>query len=120
MDAIRSNARYPVSVLLGRAIAYMQEHLHEEISRDDVAAVACLSPSHFSRVIKGHFGQSFTELLNKMRVEKARELLIRTEKSLIQICLECGFSEQSYFTKVFQRYIGRPPGEFRRMHRAVV
>ncbi|HOF86494.1 MAG TPA: helix-turn-helix domain-containing protein [Armatimonadota bacterium] len=119
MDAIRANERYPVSVLLGRAIAYMQEHLHEDISRDDAAAVACLSPSHFSRVIKGHFGQSFTELLNKMRVEKARELLIRTEKSLIQICLECGFSEQSYFTKVFQRYIGRPPGEFRRLHRAV-
>ncbi len=118
MDAIRANARYPVSVLLGRAITHMQEHLHEEISRDDVAGVACLSPSHFSRVIKQHFGQSFTELLNRMRVEKARELLVRTDKSLIQVCLECGFSEQSYFTKVFQRYVGRPPGEYRKQHRA--
>jgi AraC-like DNA-binding protein len=120
MDAIRTNERYPVSVLLGRAITFMQEHLHEEMSRDDAAAVACLSPSHFSRVIKQHFGQSFTDLLNKMRVERARELLVRTEKSLIQVCLECGFNEQSYFTKVFQRYVGRPPGEYRRMNRAMV
>jgi AraC-like DNA-binding protein len=117
MDAIKSNHQYPSSVLLGAAMKYMQENLHEELSRDDVANVACLSPSHFSRVVKQTFGQSFTELLARMRVEKARELLTCTEKSLIQICLDCGFSDQSYFTKVFQRYTGHTPGEYRHAHR---
>ncbi|MHB0998834.1 MAG: helix-turn-helix domain-containing protein [Armatimonadota bacterium] len=114
MDAIKSNHQYPSSVLLGAALKYMQDNLHEDLTRDDVANVACLSPSHFSRVVKQTFSHSFTDLLAKMRVEKARELLTITEKSLIQICLECGFSDQSYFTKVFQKYTGRTPGEYRR------
>lgn len=118
MDAIKQNRQYPSSVLLGAALKYMQEHLHEDISRDDVADVACLSPSHFSRVVKQTFGHSFTDLLARMRVEKSRELLSRTEKSLIRICLDCGFSDQSYFTKVFQKYTGRTPGEYRRSQRA--
>ena len=118
MDAIKSNQQYPSSVLLGAAIKYMQDNLHEELSRDDAANVACLSPSHFSRVVKQTFGQSFTELLARMRVEKARELLTCTEKSLIQVCLDCGFSDQSYFTKVFQRYTGHTPGEYRHAHRS--
>jgi len=117
MDAIKANRQYPSSVLLGAAIKFMQEHLQDDISRDQVADVACLSPSHFSRVVKQTIGQSFTDMLARMRVDKARELLVRTEKSLIQISLDCGFSDQSYFTKVFQKYTGHTPGEYRRAHR---
>jgi AraC-like DNA-binding protein len=117
MDAIKTNQHYPIGVMLGTAMRYAQEHLHEDLSRDDVARLACVSPSHFSRVIKQVYGQSFTELLTQMRVDKARELLLRTEKSLIQICLDCGFSDQSYFTKVFQKHTGHPPGEYRRLNR---
>lgn len=119
MDAIKANRQYPSTVLLSAAIKYMEEHLHEEISRDEVANEACLSPSHFSRVVKQTFGHSFTDLLARMRVDRARELLTRTEKSLIQVCLDCGFSDQSYFTKVFQKYTGRTPGEYRRSQRAL-
>lgn len=119
MDAIKANHHYPISVLLGSAMKYMQEHLHEDLSRDDVAGVACLSPTHFSRVTKQVFGHSFTELLARMRVDKARELLVHTDKSLIQIGLDSGFSDQSYFTKVFQKYTSRTPGEYRRAHRGI-
>lgn len=118
MDAIKSHHQYPSSVLLGAALKHMNDNLQEDLTRDEVANVACLSPSHFSRIVKQTFGHSFTDLLAKMRVEKARELLTLTEKSLIQICLECGFSDQSYFTKVFQKYTGRTPGEFRRSQRS--
>jgi AraC-like DNA-binding protein/ligand-binding sensor protein len=117
MDAIRANQHYPIGVMIGSAIRYMQAHLQEDLSRDDVAAVACLSPSHFSRVVKQMYGQSFTDLLAQMRVDRAREMLVRTEKSLIQICLDCGFSDQSYFSKVFQKHTGHPPGEYRRINR---
>lgn len=119
MDAIKSNKQYPSTVLLSEALRFMQEHMHEPISRDDVASVACLSPSHFSRVVKQSFGYSFTDLLSKMRIERAQELLVRTDKSLIHICLDCGFSDQSYFTKVFHKSTGRTPGEYRRTHREI-
>ena len=117
MDAIRANQHYPIGVMVGSAMRYMQEHMQDDLSRDDVAAVACLSPSHFSRVVKQIYGQSFTDLLTQIRVDRAKEMLVRTEKSLIQICLDCGFSDQSYFTKVFQKHTGHPPGEYRRINR---
>ncbi|MHB9022779.1 MAG: helix-turn-helix domain-containing protein [Armatimonadota bacterium] len=120
MDAIKASRHYPIGVLLGAAMKYMQDHLHEELSRDDLAQVACLSPSHFSRVVKQAFGQSFTDLLTRMRVDRAREMLVLTEKSLIQICMDCGFSDQSYFSKVFQKVTGRPPSEYRRLHRSTL
>jgi len=104
--------------LLGAALQFMQEHLHEEISRDQVARMASISPSHFSRLVKQTFGVSFTGLLTQWRVERARGMLLFTEKSLIQVCMDCGFSDQSYFTKVFQRVTGRTPGEYRRLHRS--
>ncbi len=118
IDAINANREYPSSVLLMSAIKYMDERLHEGLSRDEVANVACISPSHFSKVIKKTYGYSFTELLARMRVGRAQELLARTEKSVIQICLDCGFSDQSYFTKVFQKYVGKTPGEYRRSKRS--
>lgn len=116
MDAISHHHRYPISVLLSEAIRYMQEHSGEELSRDEIARRACLSPAHFSRVVRQKFGYSFTELLARMRVDRARELLRLSEKSLAEIATECGFADQSYFTKVFQRYTGQTPREFRRGH----
>jgi AraC-like DNA-binding protein len=77
-----------------------------------------MSPSHFSRLMKEKFGRSFTELLTQMRIDKGKELLKRTDKSIVQTCLECGFSDQSYFTKVFQRYTGFTPREYRLSVRA--
>jgi len=117
MDAMRAHRRYPSNVLISEALKYLQEHLNEDISRDDVAKVACLSPSHFSRTVKQTLGVSFTDLLARMRVDRARELLSNSEMSLIHIGFECGFSDQSYFTKVFQKHTGQTPGEYRRNRR---
>ena len=119
MDALNIHHRYPVSVLLSEAIRYMREHSGEELSRDDIARRACLSPTHFSRVVKQTFGQSFTELLSRLRVDRARELLTHTEKTLVEVSADCGFTDQSYFTKVFQRYTGQTPGEYRKQHQKV-
>jgi AraC-like DNA-binding protein len=119
MEAISAHHRYPVSVLLSEAIRYLREHSGEDLSRDDIARRACLSPTHFSRVVKQTFGHSFTELLARLRVDRAREMLTHTEKTLVEISGECGFTDQSYFTKVFQKYTGQTPGEYRRQHQKV-
>lgn len=113
MDTIKDQRDYPNTVLLTSALQFMEQHLAEEISRDDAAAAACMSPSHFSRLMKEKFGRSFTDVLNQMRIDKSRELLSRTDKSIVQVCLECGFNDQSYFTKVFQRYTRTTPREYR-------
>ncbi|MEI8342888.1 MAG: AraC family transcriptional regulator, partial [Verrucomicrobiota bacterium] len=113
MDAIRDHKRFPNAVLLVRAIAYMEEHLEEPLGRDSVARAAGLSSSHFSHLIREKTGRTFTELMAQYRVDRAKTLLRRTDKSIIQIAMECGFEDQSYFTRVFRRLTGKTPRDYR-------
>ncbi len=116
MDSIHRHRHRPSTVLLHNAMKYLGEHFHEDISREDVARVANLSPSHFSRLINKELGRSFSDILNQLRVDRASELLVRTDKDLLQIAMETGFSDQSYFTKVFRRHTRLTPREYRRQH----
>ena len=98
---------------LGKALDFMRENLDRDLSRDEVARHAGISPSHFSRLLKERTGRSFTELLRQCRVDLASELLQSTEKTLVEISDICGFCDQAYFTRVFQDVKGIPPGKFR-------
>ena len=91
----------------------LEKNLERKLPRDEVAREAGLSPSHFSRLIKEKTGQSFQDLLAAYRVDRARELLVRTDKNLVQVALECGFCDQSYFTRVFQDVKSMTPKQFR-------
>lgn len=114
MDAIEQHRRKNPAFLLFEALEFMQVHCCEDISRDDVAQAVHLSPSHFSTLIRREAGATFTELLNRMRIDRAAEMLVRTDKPIAAIALECGFRDQSYFTKVFKRYRNTTPRRYRR------
>ena len=113
MDAVHSARRRDDAATLADAIAYMHEHFAEDLTRDEVARVGCLSPAHFSRQVKRHFGCTFTELLTQLRVDYAAELLTRSDKPVGLVALECGFADQSYFTKVFRKTKGQTPKAYR-------
>jgi AraC-like DNA-binding protein len=116
MDTIHHQRQRPTEQLIADAIRYMSEHLAEPISREDVAEAIGLSPSHFSRQFKNQVSRTFTDVLNQMRINKATELLVRTDRPLVLVAMDCGFSDQSYFTKVFRRYARTTPGEYRERH----
>ena len=113
MDAIRDHRTFPNTVLIGRALEYMEKHLDQPMERETVARAAGLSSSHFSHLMREKTGRTFTDLVAQMRVNRAKALLARTGKSLVQIAIECGFCDQSYFTRVFRKYTGVAPGEYR-------
>lgn len=117
IDAIEANTRHSNSVLLARALEYIEAHLAEEISRDEVARAAGLSASRFSHLMRAKTGWSFSELLTRLRVDRACHLLRHTELGLVQIALESGFGDQSYFNRVFRKRTGATPGAYRRAHR---
>lgn len=98
------------------AINYMQEHCTEQITREDAARTAYLSPQYFSTLLRKESGSTFTELLNKMRIEKAEYMLIHTSQPLSIIALEAGFQDQSYFTKIFKKYRHVTPLTYRKNH----
>jgi AraC-like DNA-binding protein len=114
MGAIQHHTSYPHLVLLSRALDFMRHNLDKKINRDEVARLAGMSPGHFSRMIKETTGKTFSDILTGYRVDRATDLLAHTDKSLVQIALECGFMDQSYFSRVFRKIHGRTPGEYRR------
>ena len=114
MDAIHDQRRSPGTILLGRALRHMREHATESLNRDQIARVAGLSPSRFSHLMREQLNTSFTELLAQYRVDRAAELLARTTDSIADVALACGFPDQSYFTKVFKKRMGKTPFAYRR------
>lgn len=112
-SAIERQEDFTPPLLIGKALDFMRNNLRRDISRDETARHAGISPSHFSRLLKARTGRSFTELLRQCRVDLACELLKRPEQSLAQIADTCGFCDQSYFTHVFQEVKGVTPRQFR-------
>ncbi len=114
IECIRINDRYPHSLLILKAVRFMENNLHQHLRRDEVARVAGLSPSHFSRLITERMGRNFSSLLTQMRVNRAKELLNQSEQSLGEIAIECGFFDQSHFNRCFRSETSISPGEFRK------
>jgi len=114
MDAIERAWRQDPGFLIFEALDFMRRHCCEDLSRNDVAAAVHLSPSHFSALMARESGATFTEHLNRMRIDRAAEMLARTDKPIAAVALECGFRDQSYFTKVFKRYRSTTPWRYRR------
>lgn len=113
MATIGKQNDFTPPILITKALDYMRQHIGEDISRDEVARHAGISPSHFSRLLKKRTGRSFTELLRQCRVDMASELLTDPNLSLAEIANHCGFCDQSYFTNVFQDCKGLTPGQYR-------
>jgi AraC-like DNA-binding protein len=85
------------------------------IRTEDCATIARLSTSHFRRAFKASFGETFFAWLSRRRVERAQEMMVMTDQPLCRIARQCGFADQSHFTRVFRRLVGPSPGSWRRL-----
>jgi AraC family transcriptional regulator len=97
-----------------RATELLREHLDGNIHLARVARECGMSVSHFARSFKASYGVSAHRWLIERRVERARELLKRTNTPLIDIALQSGFSDQAAFTRTFHQFVGDSPGRWRR------
>ena len=101
--------------VIRKSIDYMHRHYAEKITLEDVSAYVFLSPSYFSKVFKEEMGQNFNTYLNRIRIEKARQLLLTDNVQLVHVSGMVGFEDQSYFTKVFKKLTGVTPGKYREL-----
>ncbi|RCX23118.1 two-component system response regulator YesN [Fontibacillus phaseoli] len=106
-------AKKSSETLMMSAQNYIQHHLGDDFGIEDIAEYLGISCSYFCLLFKNHFGETFVEYLTKQRVEMAKCLLSGSEKSVTQIGSVVGYQERRYFTKVFQKYTGMTPSEFR-------
>src|SRR5713101_2064819 len=100
------------------AIQAMHTHLHELLTLEDLASVACLSPSHFHRVFRRLIGIPPGEFLSALRLQAARRLLLTTPLSVTDICFEVGYSSMGSFTSRFTHMVGLSPRVLRQRAQA--
>jgi two-component system response regulator YesN len=96
-----------------RAIAYMHDHLSEDISLADVAASVGTAPSHLSRLFSRHSGDTFIHVLCRLRIDMAKKLLRTNQYRVKEVYTMVGFNDQAYFSRVFKKYEGTSPLSFR-------
>lgn len=97
------------------AINYIQHHYSEEITLTQVSEKVQLSPNYMTSLIKKEIGMSLVDYLLHYRIEKAKELLMNTNKKSYEVSLAVGFSDHSYFSRTFKRLTGSSPKEFRKI-----
>jgi AraC family transcriptional regulator len=98
---------------LRRVLAYIEEHLADDIAVADLANVACLSVFHFTRAFAGATGVPPHRYVSRRRLESAKAMIATGRASLDEIALDCRFSSQSSFTRAFRRATGVTPAEYR-------
>jgi AraC-like DNA-binding protein len=103
---------------LRRVLGYMSEHLAEEVSNQQLAALCAMSPSHFAREFHLALGLPPHRYLMKLRLEKARAMLLAGGHAVADIAEACGFHDSSHLSRSFTRHFGAPPARFRQQRGA--
>lgn len=96
---------------------YVQRHISEPVTAEKLAEELFMSRPYLSRKFKVESGQTLTDFILKEKTEEAKRLLRYTDRPLAAISAYLGFSSQSHFSRVFRKYSGMNPGEYREKHR---
>lgn len=99
--------------LITIAREYIDHHYQNELSLDETSRQVNISPYYFSKLFKEEMGQSFIEYVTGIRIEKAKELLTTTDKSMKEICNAVGYADPNYFSRTFKKNVGYTPTEFK-------
>ena len=99
---------------MSEVVQYINDNFNEPIEVTKLADIAGLSISQFDRRFKKVFGQSPLKYITKTRIDAACVQLDKTHNSITQIAYKTGFSDHSYFTKVFSKLIGTTPAQYRK------
>jgi AraC-like DNA-binding protein len=92
---------------------FILDHLTESLGLDEVSQHAGVSPFHFCKVFKRTTGLTFTEFVNRARVEHAKRLLLKPQARITEVAYDVGFQSLSQFNRSFRRVTDKSPTEFR-------
>ena len=114
-DGIVASSRRPVYIQrVNAAIDYVESHLADELTLDELAAVAHFSPFHFHRVFTALVGETPARFVNRIRIEKAATMLVqRPQLTVTQIGVQCGIANPSSFARLFRETFGMSATEWR-------
>ena len=93
---------------------YVSCHLYDKVSLDEISTYINMNKTYFCLFFKKHYGMSFTDFLNKKRIDEASLMLMNPVASIAEVATACGFPTVTYFNRIFRKYKGMTPTEYRK------
>ncbi|MCP3775130.1 response regulator [Paenibacillus sp. MZ04-78.2] len=101
-----------------KSIAYIKEHLDQNLSLQQVAKFVHLNPNHFSEVFKRETGLNYIEFVTQERMRRAAEILQESQAKISEVAGRVGYEDIKYFSQQFKKHTGQTPTEFRQSVKA--
>jgi len=114
LPATKTSTRKEILKRLILVTDYIHEHLHEDLSLEQLAGVGCLSKFHFLRLFKIAFDKTPAQFVNELRIRRGEQLIKNTRLEIHEIASELGFRNPSSFSRMFFQHAGVYPTQFRR------
>ena len=99
--------------LIEKSIKYIQDNFKQKLTLQSISSYVFLSPQYFSRIFKKEMGISYIDYVNKLKIDYACKLLETTSYPAYRISSECGFTDPSYFNRVFVQHMNITPKAYR-------
>ena len=99
--------------IVSKAIQLVKQRFRENITLDIVAEELGVSSFYLSKLFHKHTGMNFTEYLTQKRIAQAKRMLENGEMNIKEIAYATGFNSQSYFSKIFKKYVGIAPSDYK-------
>lgn len=96
------------------AIQYINTHFMEEVRLSDLAKECCMSPNYFHKLFTTALHTTPVNYISLLRMNTALQLLVNNECNIKEIAYQLGFNDDAYFSRVFRKYYGITPGEYKR------
>jgi len=104
---------------LCRSRDFLAASLDQPVRLTDAAGEACLSPYHYHRMFARAFGETPHDFVQRLRIDRARQLLARDNMPVTEVCLSVGYESLGSFGTLFRSQVGCSPGEYRRSIRRI-
>lgn len=108
----KQSRNYATSLKVEKIINYMHQKINEKVNLSELSDLVQLSPAYLSRAFKEITGYSIIEFFNKMKIDKAKELILEGNIKIKAVAQTLGFTDEFYFSRIFKRMTGISPSEF--------
>ncbi|MBD0381512.1 response regulator [Paenibacillus sedimenti] len=102
--------------IIDQCIRYLSNHYQEDLSLEDISQKFHFHPSYFSTIFKSVAGIGFSEYMQRVRIDRAKQLILKTDYKMADIAIKVGYRDAAYFTKIFKKETGTSPYKYKRIH----
>jgi AraC-like DNA-binding protein len=108
----KQKQHYSTSLKVEKIIQYMHQNINNRVTLTELSEMVQLSSTYLSRAFKETTGYSVIEFFNKIKIDKAKELINEGDKKIKEVAQTLGFTDEFYFSRIFKRIEGTSPSEY--------